>query len=520
MVTSNECKLTRETVCMPMQIPETVQEQSVELDYVLPDYFPDFFRLVHCSAEPTVLQWECKDGTLSYVLCVRLRIWYCAEQSVTVQCVTQRMEYTKQVPLPNGCDCDSIGVQILPATSYLNCRAINSRRIDVRGAIRIAVLFTAETKKEILCNVTGLHTRCRKEPMTYLSRVVRAQKLCQLSEEITLADTQPPLLTLLRDCVQVAVSETRCVAGKLVVKGEALVQLLYTAAGGIETMQFAMPFSQIVEPQGLEDTMHCHSQAEVAQLNISTEADANGDIRLLRCELQLRLLCEAMAAAISEPVVDLYSTVHPTSVQTETIALRGVPVPIRETLRLQAKLSRADAVIDKVYAMWAEPKDLHIAADEEAEQMLLSGTVQYYVLAADAAGEPFLMTACETLSAPLSMSYICGQNQLGAPMVQLVNCSYTLTAADTVSVQTELQLCGYCTAEQSHTLAVDVQIDEEQRLGRDDRYALRLYFGQAQESLWEIAKGFHTSVEAIREENDCTADTLDAPQMLLIPIVL
>ncbi len=520
MVTSNACKFTRETVCIPMQIPETVQEQSVELDYVLPDYFPDFFRLVHCSAEPTVLQWNCTDGILSYVLCVKLRIWYCAEQSATVQCVTQRMEYAKQIPLPNGCDCDSVGIQLLPATSYLNCRAINSRRIDVRGAVRIAIYLTAESQKEILCDANGLHTRCRKEPITYLSHVVRAQKLCVLSEEITLADTQPPLLTLLRDAAQVSVTETRCVAGKLVVKGEALVQLLYTAAGGIETMQFAMPFSQIVEPQGIEDTMHCHSRAEIAELTIMPEADANGDIRLLRCELQLRLLCEAMATAISEPVVDLYSTMHPATVQTETIALRGVPVPIRETLRLQARLSRNDTVIDKVYAMWAESKDLHITADAEAQQMLLCGTVQYNVLAADADGEPFLLTECETLSAPLAMNYTCGQNQLGAPMVQIVNCSYTLTAADTVSVQAELQLCGYCTAEQSHTLAVDAQIDGEQRLGRDDRYALRLYFGQEQESLWEIAKGFHTSVEAIREENDCAADVLSAPQMLLIPIVL
>ena len=32
MITSNECKLTHETVCVPVQIPETVQEQSVELD--------------------------------------------------------------------------------------------------------------------------------------------------------------------------------------------------------------------------------------------------------------------------------------------------------------------------------------------------------------------------------------------------------------------------------------------------------------------------------------------------------
>lgn len=520
MITSNECKLTHETVCVPVQIPETVQEQSVELDYVLPDYFPDFFRLVHCEAEPAILQWECHEDMLSYVVCVRLRIWYCSEQSAAIQCVTQRLEYTKQLPLPADCDCTSIGVRLTPVTAYLNCRAVNPRRMDVRGAVRITARLTAETNKPILCDVTGLHTRCRKEAITYLSRIIRTQKLCSLTEEFTLEETRSPMLALLRDTVQVSITETRCVAGKLVVKGEALIRLLYTAEGGPETMQYAVPFSQIVEPEGLEDTMHCHTHAEAVSLTVHTEADANGDIRLLRCELQLRLLCEAMAASMAEPVVDLYSTMHPAAVQTETIPLRGLPVPVQENLRCGMRMARPDTVVHQVYAMWAEPRELRVTADPAAQQMLLLGELQYYVLAADESGEPFMLHETEQLSMPLTMPYTCGRSLMGAPMVQIMNCSYHLSAADTVSVQAELQISGQCTGEQLHTLAVDAQIDGQQRLSHDDRYALRLYFGQEQESLWEIAKGFHTSVEAIREENDCPEDTLAAPQMLLIPIVL
>lgn len=520
MVTSNECKLTRESICMPMQIPETVQEQSVELDYVLPDYFPDFFRLLHCAAEPTVLQWECKDGVLYYVCCVKLRIWYCAEQSSMVQCVTQRLEYSKQLTLPPDCDPASLRVSIKPATAYLNCRAINSRRIDVRGAIRIAIRLTGEAKKEVLCDASGLHTQCRKLPVTYLSKMIRTQKPCTLSEEITLSDTQPPLLTLLRDTVQLSVTETRCIAGKLVVKGEAAIELLYTAESGIETMRFSIPFSQIVEPESLEDTMTCTAEAELIEHTITTEANSTGDIRLIRCELQIRLVCEAMRATLTELVTDLYSTVHPASVQTEQITLRSLPAAMQETLHCKMLLKRPESVIDKVYAVWAEPKQLTVRADDINETMLLCGELQYFVMAADAEGNPLLLTETETLSLPLAMAYACGQSLLGAPMVQIRNCSYTLTSSDAVSVQAELQLSGQCMGSHVYTLATDAQIDGEHRLPQTENYALRLYFGQEQESLWEIAKRFHTSVSAIMEENDCDSDYLSAQQMLLIPMVL
>ena len=50
-------------------------------------------------------------------------------------------------------------------------------------------------------------------------------------------------------------------------------------------------------------------------------------------------------------------------------------------------------------------------------------------------------------------------------------------------------------------------------------YAMRLYFGQPEESLWEIAKRCHIAADAIREENDLPEDTLSEAQMLLIPNV-
>lgn len=520
MVTSNECKFNRESIFVPTQLLNTVQEQSVELDYVLPDYYPDFFRLLHCTAEPTVLQWECKEGMLHYVCAVCIRIWYCAEHTETVQTVTQRLEYTKQIPLPPDQDPAALRIRLQPEPSYLNCRAINSRRIDVRGAVRIHAQISGELKQQVLCDVSGLHTQCRKEPVTYLSKIVRAAKRFSLAEEISIAETQPPVLSVLRDTAQLSIHETRCVAGKLVIKGEAAVSLLYAAQGGMETLHFTIPFSQIAEPEGLEEGMTCIAEAELIDHTITAESDSNGDIRLLRCELQIRLLCEAMRASLTELVTDLYSTVHPCHVETDEIALLSLPVPVQETLSCKAQLRRPDSVIAKVYAAWAEPGCLSFIADDEHQQMLLCGDLRYYVMASDAEGKPMLLTETESVHQPLSMAYQCGQTAMGTPEIRVRHCNYTLPSSDTVSLQTELCLSGQCMRQTIYAFVTDAQVHGEERLPQNDRYALRLYFGQEQESLWEIAKRFHTAVSAIMEENDCEGSELTQPQMLLIPIVL
>ena len=92
MTQTNELILQRESVLSPLRLPELTQEQSVELDYVLPDYYPDFFRLLHCTAETAVISKSIAEGAVQYSLRVQIHLLYCGEQAKAVQSVTQHLD--------------------------------------------------------------------------------------------------------------------------------------------------------------------------------------------------------------------------------------------------------------------------------------------------------------------------------------------------------------------------------------------------------------------------------------------
>ena len=46
---------------------------------------------------------------------------------------------------------------------------------------------------------------------------------------------------------------------------------------------------------------------------------------------------------------------------------------------------------------------------------------------------------------------------------------------------------------------------------------MRLYYADAGESVWDIARRCHTSPDAVREENDLRDEVLLAKTVLLIP---
>ncbi|MCQ2435249.1 MAG: DUF3794 domain-containing protein [Oscillospiraceae bacterium] len=511
MGTSNELTLHRETILVPAKLLDTVSEQSVELDCVLPDYYPDFFRLLSCTAEPTVTNRELRDHTLTLSLSVKITVWYLAENSPLIQVMTQKLAYQKQIPWQSDCALDEVSLSVTPSPSYINCRAVNSRRMDIRGAVRLAVQAVGMTPKQVLSDVSGMYTHCRKSPVSFVSGIRRGEKRCTVSEEIAIPDAQPPLLSVLRTELSARITESRCIAGKLIVKGEALLSLLYTAKDSVETLLRPIPLSQIIELDGLEDNMPCTVQASVLEHLLTTEADSGGDIRKFHLDIQLRFDCEAVKTAAAELVTDLYSTVCPIAVQQESLPLAAMPQAQQSQVQVQAEIRQTEREIARVYAVWADVRETSLSAAETGETVL-QGSLTCFVLAADAEGMPMLLTQTEAVSVPYTGGGLC-------PKLTVSNCSYMLSSAACVAVQAELTLTAHQMQQSEYALLTDAQANAEERLPQTGGYALRLYFAQAEESLWEIAKRYHTAASAIMEENDCREDILQSPQMLLIPIV-
>ena len=107
-------KTNMETIPISEQIYSGVQEQGVELDYILPDYYPDIFRLVRCELSPVITGYSVIGDKLSYELRCNIRILYCSESGSVLQSVEQRQSFSKNVDL--GKVCDSPEITLIPKT--------------------------------------------------------------------------------------------------------------------------------------------------------------------------------------------------------------------------------------------------------------------------------------------------------------------------------------------------------------------------------------------------------------------
>ena len=500
-----ELETTKAVMTTTRELPCPVQEQSVELDYVLPDYYPDVCTLVKAFVTPVIESQSIQSGRLTYELAACIRILYCTEGSHVLQSVTQTLHFSKAVEIVEG----DVTAELMPVTDFVNCRAVSRRRLDVRSAVTVRIRLRAEEREEVLSEAAGEGLqlrRCQVEAPVF--RRVTGQSI-HLSEELSLGNTKPALLHVVRVAAQCVGVTHREVSGRVMVQGELDVQLLYACEESLEPMSFRLPFSQLMEPDSLQEGDGCCIRCRVLSCELSNAGDGSGEVHSLRCEAEIAAECTVMRTQNVSLLQDAYSTVHPCTAQSVTLCTQAQPDPFTGMLTCDASVQ--GGTLDCVYDAWCEVRNLGAVPAQEG--LTVTGMLHYYVLVREEDGTPRLLEQEEPFEYPCAAD---ADTALYALTAQTENCTYTLTGPDEVSVRIQLRLEG----ELSRTIRTQVLSElamQEEVLPQP--YALRLCFGRAGEEVWEIAKRCHTSVEAVMEENDLGCTVLPEDGMLLIPII-
>ena len=345
-----EWKINRERIPVTERILDETQEQGVELDYVLPDYDPEIFRIIRCEMQPAILEYQLQETRLSYELQVDLRILYCGSDSHRLQCVTQTMHYTKTLDLPEKPENPAVLLQA--KADYANCRAVSRRRLDVRGAVSVRVQITGERMQEVISDVFGMQVQCQKQTIAYASQKQRAVKTISLSEDIERNAAKAPIQSILRCTARAEQGEQSIIAGKFVVRGEVLVSLLYCSTSEEQTepesMQFTLPYSQIIDMEQIDETFTGMAAVQVIRCECKPVSNKGSDSDNLHCEADLRITCTACKPATISIVTDAYSTAYLCDCVRTPLRIDGTPVLLKEQFSCTAAIPAGDTPVDFV----------------------------------------------------------------------------------------------------------------------------------------------------------------------------
>lgn len=500
----------KQTVTISRRVLSDTQECAYSADYMLPEYCPDVAVVLKCVATPRVHSRRWSGEQLQVEGVVALRVLYLDEERrcLRVAELSQPFSCTVRVDMP--CDGMPAAVELTP--KFVNCRAVSPRRLEIRGAflVQAAACGTAALEMPAFSDDPQLFVRCEEMPLTALHAT--AEKQLTVTESVDLPHDLPPAEMLLGGDCRAVVRECRLLAGKAIVKGEVCCHYLYTddtAQGGVYTLDFSLPYSQILDVDGAEEGVP--HEAWVSVVADTAHPSVGPDGRNTVLEVGVKLLVQV---CLYEPcslplVLDAYHSRYPVTLKTGDLSLMAPLGCSRQTAAVTLQVPLPAELPQELADVWVQAYPPVCRCHEGT--VTLAGRLPVGLLVRDGDG----MLSWLERTEDYSLEYPCIGNEAQGD-VQILETRYRV-----VDGKLELHL----------TLAVTVYPDRrlmcrpvcEAALQTEnpypaDRAAVKLYYAEAGESLWEIGRSCHASASAIAAENGLQADRLEQAGVLVIPL--
>lgn len=492
-------------------VHESTAEQSLDADISLPDYCPEIRRILKCTVTPNVTSVTNNSGRITADATVTVRVLYVGENGKT-------SGYEQNYPIQKFVESNRItsdsAVSVTVKTDYANCRAVNPRRIDIRAMMTFIFKAVNKREEQILCGAdgSGIQTITEEEIVASLCGI--NERAFNLSEVVELPDDKPPVNQIINVSPCIVTSEIKVINNKALLKGDCNIKIYYLSddSSSVEYIEHSVPVSQIIELDGLNDNCKTAIKLSVCSCEAVAKAGSSGDMRLIDFNARINAFITAFEEIPVSFINDAYSTLCESKNTFKSIELMKYNDEFDTNFTNKVVLESIGVSVNCVTAVWCS--DIKYSFLSKDGKCNINGTYQANILYKDNENQTGI------IQKPVDFDYSVKMDSKSERIachgsVQTVSCSCAVTGDSRLEMKTELSASGMILSCLTKKYISNIELLNENK--KTDRCALTICFCDKGENLWNIARRYNTTVDAIKEENEFEGDTVEESCMLLIP---
>ena len=475
---------------------------------VVPDHEPDIARIVDVSACLLLRGRTIADGRLTASGSVRLTLLYLSEETPGLRALEYAVPFEHSAELPENCADACLEGNVCHAEA----RLLNPRKLFTRFDIdwritpyRAAALTTcgeiAEQERY------AVQTLCE----TYDASLIRSVGAHEFvfADELTLPGGREAIAELLRSQARLRLTEAKPLGRKIVLKGAVCLSLLYAGeSGALCSYAEELPFSQLLDGTGAEqDDDEIEASLTLSESEIHT---GSNDGRSVSVRLLLDAFLVRRGTASVCCISDLYSTACQLDAQMETVALEQTP---NRSVVTQAVREQMDTGTEVKQILSAEVCCSGAGVRREGGNALLHASAAITLLYLDESDTPLSVRRQIEITAPAP------DEDVTKAALEPV-CAEDVTAGihpGGVELRFPARFSLLCEKTVSCACLTRLSVEQSAEAAPPSSVLVLRSLGEG-ETLWELAKQYRTTVEAILAANDLTESSLlEVGRMLLIP---
>lgn len=498
---------------------QTGTQVTLDDDFIVPDTMSDMAEVILDSGiiqlEPVKVQREriTVRGKLDFHVLYR-------KEEGGLQALGGSIPFEEAINVPDLDEKDYVSVSW--QLEDLNTEMIHSRKLGIKAIVTLEAkaesLYDTEAAVDVRGEDDEIHLQVRRERIPAAAIALRRKDTYRLKQDITLPGSKPVIERMLWTEMKLAGCQAKPLDGQIHLEGTLMVFALYEGgeSGMVQWVEESIPFSGEVEMQGAAADMIPIIGLKLIHRDLEERPDYDGEMRELSVDAVIELDVRLYEEQELELLQDLYAT------NREIVLDTGEAVFDQILTRNFGKCRVAEKV-----EMETDPRVLQIC--HSSGSVKLDGVeARENELAVDGVLEVKLLYLTDEDARPVQAAtrLVPFHYEAETPGITEDSIWYLepgleqLTAVMAGGGQAELRgvitLDLFVLQPETRQIILQAQVHPVDTEKMKAMPGIVGYLVQPGDSLWDVAKRFHTTEKSILEANELPGDAIKAGDCLIL----
>ena len=504
-------KLKKEQLSLSEVVCSRYCQTTVDCDIIVPDIKPDVLKVLRTSGEAVITQKSIQADKVYLQGVIRLDILYIPDGSAlgSVKSISYSQDFSHTI--------DAKGAkQGMSLVAEVECEGtdfslVNSRKLNLRSKLGLSIKVSCTSQVQI---ATGIEDTAKVQTDS------RHLKICNccceterdiiIRERLEIPSGKPDLGEILRLSAKPVPGELRLLDNKVIVKGELKICTLYCGCdedSTIQCMEHGVPFTEILEVDGISETMTAEADYCIKDIYSEICRDADGDKRILSVEITLTASIRATEIIECDAICDAYGLEAELTLEKNPCSLEQLIETTRTQLTQKESVCVPDYLpdIQQICDCTGTPNIESITASDGCVTVsgYLSCNILYMSPDRDTpiSGFSHVLPFSHTFDIPgVSESTVCDAK------ADLEHIAYTISSPRDLELRSIILLSLKAMSPGSCQLVSEINYNTEASPSQLPQMVV--YFVQKGDSLWSIAKRYRISPDQLLATNGSEKDFL------------
>ena len=495
-------------MCVGERSVAVFSQAYCETDIIVPDVKPDIKKVLQSDAHAVTVNKTCGNNRISVEGRVDISILYLGEDNGVYSIGTsQNFSHTADA---KGVT-DAMAAEVEVNAERTDCTVLNSRKLAVRVLIGVDANAVESVYAELCTEVGGNENyEVLQTSVKPFTTAVRTTDKFNVKERVDIPSGKPNVSGVLNMTANIKDCEVKGVENKIIINAVLAVDTVYTGEmsdNNIQYMKHEIPFVEVIEAEGTEEGMILDVRLDVENVYYDICEDGDGDPRVLEIECIVGASAKGYKENEINVIEDMYSTKSAIDVSRDktTVCRLSGEGNKKESLKNTAVISADFPEIMQIYNVTSRPVigSTEVYDKKVIVKGVMDGRILYLSNNPDSPVNSY----------PYSFDFECEVDADGARNGMLCDVcmstehiSYNINMGREVEIRTGIKCDVKVISEEEVEYIMSVSENENGEICRD--CCIRLYFAKDNESLWNVAKHYCTTVDSISKTNNIPSDTV------------